>query len=95
MSYASAYSDAVVEYTAHSNALEERKRGLYDLVAATPPQGMVSWKSERERIQHAANAMIANDPECQDHQTRMDRAAQRAIMWGIGALLERIPSWTR
>lgn len=90
MNYTSEYQSAVATFNMHDKALDERKRGLRALALQQPPQGG-SWKSEKARVAHVANAMIANDPECQDHQTRMDRAAQRAIMYGIGALLERRP----
>lgn len=89
MNFTKAYADAVSEFMKHEKALEERKNGLRDLAARTVPQGGGAWKSERARIAHVANASIASDPECQDHQTRMDRAAQKAIMYGLGALIER------
>jgi len=89
MSYVNAFADATTRFVKLTKALQDRKDGLRDLAARTPPQGQSDWKSERERANHSANAMIAKDPECQDLQTQIDRTVQEAIMFGIGGLLER------
>ena len=85
MSYASQYTDALGAFL----ALQERRSARKEQIRA---QVLAEGHSEAlgASLDHVVNGRLASDPMLKDIQAQMDRAADEATMYGIGAIIRNL-----
>ena len=76
---------AVQKAESYSLAIDRRKAGLRILIERRNAQGV-----GKRDLAFEINAEFAKDGELKDLETMRQRAEQTAIMYGIGAILEKL-----